>query len=91
MKKKIFEKPLGIYCVLFGHTYFITHFFGYQYCGRCGTQIGDTLGSTGIGKCIPLTHHRINCKNCNKIRRRLTGLARIYMPLQEKFLRWYNK
>lgn len=32
-------------CALAGHSRIQTTCFGYYYCGRCGTQVGDSLGS----------------------------------------------
>lgn len=33
-------------------------FFGYQYCGRCGEQIGDTLASVGNRDIVFLSHRK---------------------------------
>ena len=90
--KDIFKYFLRIYCAISGkHTYFITSFFGYQYCGRCGSQIGDTLGGVGIGYEIGIDeHHPKNCKSCNKIRKSWVGVDRMIKPLEERVLRWVN-
>lgn len=89
--RNILRKPLAIWCVLFGHTYFITSFFGYQYCGRCNDQIGDTLGGFGVRGVIGVDeYHKKNCEDCNKVRRSWKGINKIIMPIIEKFYRLYN-
>ena len=37
------EKLRKVFCALFGHSNVETGFFGYVYCGRCGSRVGDTL------------------------------------------------
>ena len=32
-------------CALIGHSNIHDYWFGYHYCGRCGTQVGDSLSS----------------------------------------------
>jgi hypothetical protein len=34
-----------MYCIRHGHANYVTKFWGYIHCGRCGEQIGDQLGS----------------------------------------------
>lgn len=90
--KEIIKYFLGIYCaVTRRHSRFITSFWGYQYCGRCGEQIGDTLGSIGIAWVIGIDkYHKRNCKSCNKVRRSWKGVAKVTKPIEERFLKWVN-
>ena len=46
----------AIFCMRNGHSRLGTVFFGYQYCGRCGQQVGDTLGGVGMSHFVPLSH-----------------------------------
>lgn len=90
--KNLFKKPLAVYCVFFGHSEFITSFFGYQYCGRCGVQIGDTLGGVGVNNVIGIDeYHSRSCKSCNKVRKNWSNWQKVYKPYEERFLRWFNK
>lgn len=50
------EKARAIFCAAFRHSRISTSFFGYQYCGRCGAQVGDTLASIGNPGCVFLKH-----------------------------------
>lgn len=36
----------SVVCALIGHSLIQETCFGYHYCGRCGEQVGDTLGGT---------------------------------------------
>jgi len=75
-------------CGLIGHSPFVTTFFGYGYCARCGGQIGDNLAGAGFNAISISKRHRKNCAKCNAIRWDWKGLERIFYPLEEKFLRW---
>ncbi len=55
------EQRNNIVCALIGHSHIITGFMGYQYCGRCSAQIGDTLASVGVGDVVLIGH---NCATC---------------------------
>lgn len=35
----------SVACSLIGHSRIQSTYFGYYYCGRCGDQVGDSLGS----------------------------------------------
>ena len=70
LKKKIealgdidLETKKSIICSLIGHSRISTTFFGYRYCGRCGQQLGDSLGSIDLGASgsVIVGH---NCKVC---------------------------
>lgn len=38
------ETRNSLVCALIGHSRIRTFFFGYNYCGRCGAELGDSLG-----------------------------------------------
>lgn len=69
----------SIVCVLIGHSLIQTTCFGYHYCGRCGDQVGDTLGSVypGAEEAVIVDH---NCKTCRKNYKSLTWKDKIYAP-----------
>lgn len=59
----------GIACNLIGHSRYITAFFGYQYCGRCGSQIGDSLGGVGAREVVSAEHLAWgDCPECEAVR-----------------------
>jgi len=55
----------SVICSLIGHSRICTTFFGYRYCGRCGDQLGDSLGSVdfGIKEAVIMGH---GCEQCKK-------------------------
>lgn len=59
------EHKKDIVCGLVGHSKICTMCFGYRNCGRCGTQLGDNLGSIDYGQetAVIIGH---NCKICRK-------------------------
>ena len=74
-KKLTNTQKARIYCVKNGHAKYITHFWGYVHCGRCGEQIGDQLASTFstenlmVVGCIDK-----ECKSCIGLRKTLDEL-----------------
>lgn len=72
LKKKItalgkleHEQKMSIICSLIGHSRISTTCFGYRYCGRCGDQLGDSLGSIDFGiKEAVIAEHK--CPECKK-------------------------
>ena len=71
LRKKI--KALGkisddqrnsIICSLIGHSRISTICFGYRNCGRCGEQLGDSLGSIdpGAKEAVFIGHKCPTCK-----------------------------
>ena len=72
MTKLTKEQKLKIYCIKHGHAKYITKFFGYVYCGRCGEQIGDQLAGIFDTRDLMVIGHR--CKVCNKIRKSLSKM-----------------
>jgi len=85
MKKLTKEQKMQIYCVKHGHAMYITQCFGYVHCGRCGTQIGDTLASIFDTRGYLLIGHK--CKICNKIRK---GLKKFDLKIVEKLEKEQN-
>lgn len=80
------EQKARIYCVKYGHARYYTQFFGYVYCGRCGDQIGDTLGGVfhPPEPCLFLSGkdaatHDYNCASCRALKKTLS-------PLDKKIL-----
>lgn len=57
------DQKMSIICSLIGHSNICTAFFGYRYCGRCGDQLGDSLGSVDyFAKQAVLVGHK--CDTC---------------------------
>jgi hypothetical protein len=64
-------------CAWIGHSRIITSCFGYQYCGRCGDQIGDTIGSIGISESVGIGH---NCEHCYENYKHMTWRDKFMVP-----------
>ncbi len=61
-----------IYCVKHSHANYVTNCMGYKSCGRCNTQIGDTLaGCFDMSKVISVGH---KCDKCNELKKSLPPL-----------------
>lgn len=56
-------------CALIGHSRIITACFGYQHCGRCREQVGDTLSGIGVGTTVGIGH---NCEGCYENYKKMT-------------------
>lgn len=67
-----------IVCALIGHSKICTACFGYRYCGRCSTQLGDSLGSidSGVEEAVIIEH---NCKACKENYKKCTWKDKIYV------------
>jgi hypothetical protein len=59
------QQKREIACSLIGHSRIQSTCFGYYNCGRCGAQLGDTLGSFygGAEEAVVIGH---KCKTCEK-------------------------
>ncbi len=72
-------------CSLIGHSMIQTSCFGYYHCGRCGDQVGDTLGSIypGVKDAVIIGH---NCKTCHDNYKKLTWEDKLYVqdPFKEE-------
>lgn len=88
MEKLSKEQKLRIYCVKHGHANYVTKFWGYVYCGRCGTQLGDQLA--GI---YDTTHLLVvgckdkNCKVCKPLYKKLNKMDK---KIYDKLLKEHN-
>jgi len=72
------KKFLLIFCVLFGHSNIVSSCMGYVSCGRCGTQMGDTLaGSYRNSKAVFVGH---NCDICKANYKKLTWKDKLFCP-----------
>lgn len=88
-KKELTEKKLKIYCINHGHAKYVTTFWGYVYCGRCGQQIGDQLGSIFDTRNLMVIGHK--CKICNKIKKSLSKFDLKIVEKLEKNLKEKEK
>lgn len=68
-----------VVCGLLGHSRIITAFFGYQYCGRCNEQLGDTLGGVGVRGYFPV-HDNSDCPDCKTVKATLTWRDYLLVP-----------
>lgn len=58
-----------IVCAIIGHSKIQSMYFGYVSCGRCGEQIGDTLGGVYDTTDSVIIGH--NCQTCRDNYRKL--------------------
>lgn len=65
-------------CALIGHSGIHTGCMGYFYCGRCGTQVGDSLMGSYNGKDTVIIEH--DCSTCRKNYEKLTWRDKLYVP-----------
>jgi len=65
-------------CSLIGHSRISTTCFGYRYCGRCGVQLGDSLGSAdyGIKEAVIIGH---NCDICRENYKKCDWKDKLYV------------
>ncbi|MDD3906489.1 MAG: hypothetical protein PHS46_08235 [Candidatus Omnitrophica bacterium] len=76
----------AIYCVKHGHAAYGYGCFGYVYCGRCGEQVGDRLGSIfpQAERFADVACKTKKCKYCEAVIKSLTARDRkIYARLKE--------
>jgi len=68
-----------VICSLIGHSRICTTCFGHRYCGRCGDQLGDSLGSVdyGIKDAVIVGH---NCPECKKNYKLCGWKDKLYVP-----------
>lgn len=70
----------AVFCAVFRHSRIATCWFGYQYCGRCGAQVGDSLaGVSNPGIVFPSSRRRhgrrLPLRNCEVVMDRLGTAA----------------
>ncbi len=79
------EQDAKIYCVKHGHADYVTVCMGYAYCGRCGDQIGDTLGGAfNLTKKVITGCWESSCQHCNDNRKKITGFDKIILERLER-------
>jgi len=68
---KDIEQKKSVVCSLIGHSMIQSTCFGYFYCGRCGNQVGDSLGSvySQAPETVIIGH---NCDVCRKNYKKMT-------------------
>lgn len=69
----------SVICSLIGHSRISTTCFGYRNCGRCGDQLGDSLGSVDYGakKAVVIGH---NCTECRENYKTCDWKDKLYVP-----------
>jgi len=82
------EKKKEIICTFIGHSLIQTSCFGYKYCGRCGEQVGDSLGGIWYDaeKAVLAGH---NCKTCRANFKKLSWREKLYC--RNPFAKNYDK
>lgn len=73
------EQRKSTVCALIGHSRIVTFCFGYANCGRCGAQVGDSLGGvwSGAESSVIIGH---NCKVCRKNYKSMTWRDKFLVP-----------
>ncbi len=80
------EQRNDVTCSLIGHSRIQTHCMGYYYCGRCGAQLGDSLGSVypQAEKVVVVSDgnqlHSAGCKTCEANYKELTWRDKVFAP-----------
>ena len=72
------EVKRKVYCARHGHSNVETMCFGYHYCGRCGDQVGDSLGGCYQNENACVVGH--NCPICKDNARKLTSRDKQLLP-----------
>ena len=72
------ENRNEIVCALIGHSKICSSFWGYRNCGRCGVQLGDSLGSIDFGneQSVIIGH---NCEKCQENYKACTWRDKMYV------------
>ncbi len=72
------EKVKSVVCALIGHSAIQTSCFSYYYCGRCGDQVGDRLGSVYDPSDVVIIGH--NCDICHSNYKKLGWRDKFMVP-----------
>ena len=72
------EQRNSLVCSLVGHSRIRTFFFGYNYCARCGAELGDSLG--GAWKVSEEYIEGHDDKDCLLNLERMTWKDKLYVP-----------
>ena len=74
-----------IYCIKHGHAKYVTKSWGYVYCGRCGEQLGDQLGSVySTEKTLVIGCKLSPCDDCDPIKEKLNEMDKKILSVIEK-------
>jgi hypothetical protein len=67
-----------VICSLIGHSRICTAFWGYRHCGRCGAQLGDSLGGVDYGakEAVIIGH---NCSICRENYKKCDWRDKLYV------------
>jgi hypothetical protein len=76
------EQKAQIYCVKHGHAKYVTAFMGYVHCGRCGQQIGDSLGGIFDFDGYAVVGH--DCPKCDYAKSKLSDFDKEIMRRLEE-------
>jgi hypothetical protein len=73
------EQRREVTCALIGHSRICTVCFGYRYCGRCGGQLGDSIGSIdpGASDAVIVGH---SCDTCRDNYAKCTWVDTLWAP-----------
>lgn len=72
------EQRNSIACSLIGHSLIQETCFGYYSCGRCGAQLGDSLGSIYLmAPDVVVIGH--NCPTCKANYKRLSWKDKVFV------------
>lgn len=74
-----------IVCAMIGHSNIQTTCFGYVYCGRCGDQVGDVLGSCYTNDKQVIVGH--NCQTCQDNYEKLTWKDKLFAPTKKEIFK----
>lgn len=77
-----------IICSLIGHSRICNTYFGYRYCGRCGGELGDSLGSVDYGAKETIIIEHNYCPECKSNYKKCDWKDKLYCPnpFKEKLL-----
>lgn len=69
----------AVVCAMVGHSKIQTACFGYYTCGRCGAQVGDSLGGVypGAESAVVIGH---NCDKCRQNFKACTWKDLVFAP-----------
>ena len=73
-----------IYCIKNEHAKYATNCMGYISCGRCGDQIGDSIGGIFDGAGLALVGHK--CDTCTEAFNKLSDIDQLIFKRLEKGL-----
>jgi hypothetical protein len=77
------SKLKAIICAVLRHSNIETFCFGYHYCGRCGTQLGDSLAGAYSNPLV--VGVECDCDNC-RANYRLMGFTDKFLAERPKWL-----